>query len=88
MPNTKSAMKRVRQSEAACLRNRSEKNAVRTVRRQLKKAIESGNKEASNKLFGGLCSVLDKAEKHGVMRKNTCNRYKSRAQVRINALGK
>ena len=86
MPNIKSAVKRMRQSEERRLLNRSEKSHVTTVRRRMDATIDSGNAEEATKEFGLLCSVLDKAVKHGTMKKNTCDRYKSRAHVRINAL--
>ena len=86
MPNIKSAKKRMRQSEVARIRNRREKSTVSTVRRSLYTALDAGNAEEAKSLFGGFCSTLDKAVKHGVVAKNACDRYKSRAHVRINAL--
>ncbi len=86
MPNIKSAVKRMRQSEESRLRNRSEKSQLNTVRRRLYTAIEAGNLDDSKTEFRAFCSALDKAVKHGVVKKNACDRYKSRANVRVNAI--
>ena len=79
MPNIKSAWKRMRKSQTARAKNRSEKAAVNTVQA----AFEAAGEESRMRLFLRYCSLLDKAVKKGVLTKNTASRRKSRASRRL-----
>lgn len=83
MPNIKSAIKRVRTSQEARERNRSVKSSLRTLRARLMKSIDEGSKETSEKAFREYASALDKAAKRGMIKKNTADRSKQRAAVRV-----
>ena len=90
MANTKSevkrvtsAVKRMKQSEASRLRNRSYKSKLLTVRKKVVAAIDSGNKLEAQKQYCVYTSTLDKASKKGIVPKNNANRKKSRVALSI-----
>jgi small subunit ribosomal protein S20 len=83
MPNIKSAEKRMRQSRVNRVRNVSTKNALRTLRRKFDGSIEEAEKPAVEALFREYCSSLDKAVKRGILKKNTADRSKQRAALRM-----
>ena len=83
MPNIKSAEKRMRQSRVNRIRNVSTKNALRTIRRKFDGSISTAEKAAVETLFRDYCSLLDKAVKRGVVKKNTADRSKQRAALRM-----
>jgi small subunit ribosomal protein S20 len=83
MPNIKSAEKRMRQSRVNRVRNVSTKNAIRTLRRKFDGSIEAAEKPAVEALFREYCSSLDKAVKRGILKKNTADRSKQRAALRM-----
>ena len=86
MPNTKSAMKRMRTSVKGQERNRTKKGRVTTIRSRLYAAVASGDKAAGEKLFSEYCSALDSAVKSNSIAANAANRRKSRARARLAAL--
>lgn len=86
MPNIKSAMKRVRQSAEDRIRNRSEKTLLATQRRTFLAAVESKDKDKVAQQFRRYCSVLDKAAKKGMIKKNNADRKKQRAALMINKI--
>ena len=88
MPNHKSAVKRVRQSEKRRVINRSHRTKVRTYIKKLRTALESDNSEDVQKALPEVMSVIDKSVQKGVMHKNAAARYKSRLTVRANQTAK
>ena len=85
MPNLKSAKKRMRVSERQRKENYAMRSRVRRFRRRFLAAVEGGEKEGMQKAFSEYCSILDKAAKRDVIKKNTAIRYKSRAAKKIRA---
>ncbi len=83
MPNIKSAEKRMRQSRVNRTRNVSTKNALRTLRRKFDGSLGTAEKPAVEALFREYCSSLDKAVKRGILKKNTADRSKQRAALRM-----
>jgi small subunit ribosomal protein S20 len=83
MPNTKSAAKRLRQSQARRARNRSIKSAVRTQMRKVREAVEAGDVEKAREQFRMAARALDKAAGKKVIHRNTAARLKSRLQNTI-----
>ncbi|MFT5122827.1 MAG: small subunit ribosomal protein S20 [Kiritimatiellia bacterium] len=83
MPNIKSAKKRLKQNEGRRLLNSARKSLVRTERRKLFEAIAEGDAESQAKRYASFCSALDKAAKHGVIKKNNATRRKTRAAEAI-----
>ena len=86
MPQIKSAKKRVITSEKARVRNKTTKTKISSLRRKFKETVAEGDKEKSTKVLSEYFSVLDKAVKKGVMKKNTADRTKSRATTAVAAL--
>jgi small subunit ribosomal protein S20 len=86
MANTISALKRMRIEKRRTDINRSRKtrlrHQVRTLRRLLEKKDAAGAQAELPKTF----SVIDRAAKWGIIKKNTAARYKSRLAVRVRAV--
>ena len=77
MANTRSAEKRARQTEKRTVRNRMLKSRIKTFRKRVEAAVQSGEKSASSQELSLYFSVLDRAVKANVIHKNTAGRYKS-----------
>ncbi|MCU0858614.1 MAG: 30S ribosomal protein S20 [Pontiellaceae bacterium] len=88
MPNIKSAKKRVRSSEKRRTGNASVKTKVKTVRRKTREVLTAGVPETSAQAVREYSSVLDKAVKRGVIKKNTAIRRKKRATAALRKLAK
>ena len=87
MANTKSAIKRNRQTATRTERNRAEQSRMKTVRKKTLAAIESGNKEEAVKASDKLASVLDKAAKRNLIHPNKAANIKSKTAKAIAAIG-
>lgn len=83
MPNTKSAIKRLRTSAEAAGRNRILKSRITTYHRKLSDALVSGDAEGAKATYRQFCSALDKAVKTGVIKRNNADRRKSRAHAKV-----
>ena len=79
MPNLKSAKKRMRQNVVRYDRNVQVRTRIKGARREMLAALESKDAEAGETAFRAYCSVLDKAAKSGVIKKNTAVRRKTNA---------
>ncbi len=79
MPNLKSAKKRMRQNEVRYNRNVQVRTRIKSARRSMMEALESKDAEAGQVAFRSYSSVLDKAAKAGVIKKNTAIRRKTNA---------
>jgi small subunit ribosomal protein S20 len=86
MPNIKSAKKRLRTSQEAYGRNVGVRSRVKTQRRNFMEAVAENDKERSDKAYRVYCSVLDKAAKSNVIKKNTAQRRKARAADKLRAM--
>jgi small subunit ribosomal protein S20 len=86
MANHFSALKRARQTEKRTAVNRASKSRLRTALRDLRSAVEQGDKAAAEGKLREATSVLDKSVQKGVVHKNTASRYKARLSVRVAAL--
>ncbi len=85
MANTKSALKRIRQSEKRHQRNQAVKSATRTHVKKARVTIASTPAEAQSVLLAAI-SALDRAAKKGVIHRNNAARRKSRLMKRYNEL--
>ena len=85
MPNIKSAKKRMRSSESRREGNLVVRTRVKTAKRKAVQALSEGVAETATAAVREYSSVLDKAVKRGVIKKNTAVRRKTRAN---NALRK
>lgn len=77
MANTKSAIKRMRQSEKRRLRNRAVRSKVRTTLKAARSAVATKAQTAQTSVSDAV-RALDKAVAKGVLHGNTVARKKSR----------
>jgi small subunit ribosomal protein S20 len=86
MPNLKSAKKRMRQNEVRQERNQKVRTRIKNARRAMMESLEAKNSEAGQAALRTYCSVLDKAAKRGVIKKNTAIRRKTNAANRLRSI--
>ncbi|MBN2161896.1 MAG: 30S ribosomal protein S20 [Pontiellaceae bacterium] len=79
MPNLKSAKKRMRQNEVRRDRNVQVRTRIKTARRVMMEALAANDAEKGAEALRTYSSVLDKAAKVGVIKKNTAVRRKTNA---------
>lgn len=79
MANTKSALKRVRQTERRTERNRAAKSRLKTLRKKVATATESGKAEEISSALNEFASAVDRAAKSSLIHKNAASRLKSKA---------
>lgn len=77
MPITKSAHKAVRGSLRKKASNDQKKRVMKEVIKKIEKLSKTSKKEAE-KMLSNAFSVIDKAAKKGVIKKNNASRKKSR----------
>lgn len=83
MPNIKSGWKRMRQYAKRRARNRMEKAEIKTVQHGLYEAAAAKDLEKGRKLYQRYSSIVDKAAKKGILKRNAASRRKSRAAKRL-----
>lgn len=88
MAHSKSAKKRIRQSEDRRVRNRSVKSALRSALKKFAAAVESGNAETAAAAYQAIQKKLDKTASKGILRKGTVSRVKSRLSRRLKSIKK
>jgi small subunit ribosomal protein S20 len=86
MANHVSALKRVRQTESKTAVNRLRKSRMRTQVRKMRRLLASRDANAVQAEMPETYSMIDRAAKWGVIKKNTAARYKSRITARAKAL--
>lgn len=86
MANHYSALKRVRQEEKRTDVNRARKSRLRHQVRTMRRALEEKDSNAAQALLAPTFSMIDKAAKWGIVKKNTAARYKSRLHARLKSL--
>jgi small subunit ribosomal protein S20 len=84
--NIKSQIKRIRTNEAARLRNKSVKSALKTAIRRFREAADAGDREAALSAMQAASRQLDKAASKGVIHRNQAANKKSAMSVRANSL--
>lgn len=78
MPITKSAKKALKGSLVKkAMNDRNKKNIKESVKK-IEKLVKEKNKKEAKKLLPEAYSIIDKAYKRGVIKKNTASRKKSR----------
>jgi small subunit ribosomal protein S20 len=77
MANSKSALKRVRQTQTRTQRNKAVKTGIKSKMRKLRELIDAKDTENAQKAFDEFSSRLDKAAKTGVIHPNKADRKKS-----------
>ena len=84
MPNTKSAERRMRNSQRKHLHNRSILSNLRRLEKGYRQLLAEGKKAEAAKTLSDVNSATDKAVKSGVVPRATANRKKSRLAVALN----
>ncbi len=83
MPNTRSAAKRVRQSEKRHERNVAAKTEIRTYVKRCRAAIEAGQQEEALQLARLVESRLARAANKGIVHANNAQRRSGRLHQAI-----
>lgn len=83
MANHKSALKRIRSTEAKRLRNRFQHKSTRTAVRKLR---ATSSKSEATALLPNVISMLDKLAKRNIIHKNKAANLKSKLTKHVAAL--
>ncbi len=83
MPNTKSAIRRVRRVKKQTRVNRIRKSKFKTAVKQMDSLIKLKDKEKAKKYFPKFQSILMQVAKSGVVNKRTAARKISRVSKKI-----
>ncbi len=86
MANHVSAQKRVRQTEHKTEINRLRKSRVRHQIRSFRRLIAGKDAKGATAALPATFSLVDRAAKWGIIKKNTAARYKSRMTLRLKSL--
>jgi small subunit ribosomal protein S20 len=86
MANTIQARKRARQSEKHRLHNASEKSAMRTFIKNVRKALGMGELATAQAAYVEASSKMDRLARKNVIHPNAAARYKSRLAAHIKSL--
>ncbi len=86
-PNkSKSALKRVRQSEKLTVKNKSVKKHLKTLTKKVETEIAAKNNENAQSALKQAISEIAKAAGKGMIHRNTASRKISRLTKRVNSL--
>lgn len=83
MANHKSALKRIRQNEKRRLHNRVYRNRARTLVKQAREAIESGDADEARKAARIAARDLDTLASRGIIHSRNAARRKSRLMKQL-----
>lgn len=83
MATHKSAFKRIRQNEKRRIHNRTYRNRARTLVKQARTAIDSGNMEEAKEATRIAIRDLDMAASRGIIHANNASRRKSRLMKQL-----
>ena len=83
MPNTKSAIRRVRRVKKQTQVNKIRKSKYKTAVKQMELYIKAKEKEKAKKYFSKFQSILMQVAKSGIMNKNTASRKISKISKKI-----
>ena len=86
MANTFSALKRMRMTERRTDINRQRKSRLRHQVRLMRRTLDQKDPKAAQELVPATFSIIDRAARWGIIKKNTAARYKSRISGRVKAL--
>jgi len=85
MPNTKSAIRRVRRVKKQTQVNRIRKSKYKNTIKQMENLLKEKNKDKAKKYFSKFQSILMQVAKSGVVNKNTAARKISRISKKISS---
>jgi len=85
MPNTKSAIRRVRRVKKQTQVNRIRKSKYKSAVKQMEQLLKNKDKEKAKKYFSKFQSILMRVAKSGIISKNTAARKTSRISKKISS---
>tara|TARA_Y200000002_G_C22136680_1_gene437098 strand:- start:61 stop:321 length:261 start_codon:yes stop_codon:yes gene_type:complete len=85
MPNTKSAIRRVRRVKLQTQVNRIRKSKFKSMVKQMDDILKSGKKDKAKQLFSKYQSVLMQVAKTGTISKRTAARKISRVSKKLSS---
>ncbi len=88
MANTITALKRVRITERRNAVNATRKTRLRHQIRKLRRLLDASDVAGATSAVPQTHSLIDRAAKWGIIKKNTAARYKSRLAARLTKLAK
>ncbi|HEY3940577.1 MAG TPA: 30S ribosomal protein S20 [Bryobacteraceae bacterium] len=83
MANTVSSLKRIRIAERRTAINRMRKSRLRHQIRTMRRLLDQKDAPGASKVVPATFSLVDRAAKWGIIKKNTAARYKSRLTLRL-----
>ena len=86
MANHKSSVKRIRQTIKKTDRNRFYKTRLKNIVKDVRTAIEAGNKEEATAAFKIANQQIHKFVSKGILKKETASRKVSRLHTAVNAI--
>jgi small subunit ribosomal protein S20 len=86
MANHFSALKRVRQEERRTVVNRARRSRLRHQIREMRRLLEQKDSSGAQAMMPQTFSIIDRAARWGIVKKNTAARYKSRLNARLKGL--
>ena len=78
MPTSASAAKRDRQNEVRRIANKARKTELKTLSKQLLRAVHDKEAEKAQELFRRFSKRIDQAASRNIFHKNTASRQKAR----------
>ena len=85
MPNTKSAIRRVRRVKKQTLVNKVRKSKYKSAVKHMETLIKKGDKKKVKQYFPKFQSILMQVAKSGVINKNTASRKISKISKKISS---
>ncbi|MCP3870976.1 MAG: 30S ribosomal protein S20 [Gammaproteobacteria bacterium] len=86
MANSAQARKRARQAEKHRQNNASHRSAMRTLVKNVEKAVQAGDKEAATAAYKTAVPTIDRTANQGLIHKNKAARHKSRLNTQIKSM--
>tara|TARA_B100000989_G_scaffold230832_1_gene177652 strand:- start:107 stop:367 length:261 start_codon:yes stop_codon:yes gene_type:complete len=83
MPNTKSAIRRIRRVKKQTQVNRIRKSKYKNVIKQMDLLLKGKEKEKAKKYFSKFQSILMQVAKSGIISRNTASRKISRTSKKV-----
>jgi small subunit ribosomal protein S20 len=86
MANHKSSIKRIRQTIVRAERNRFYRTRLKNIVKDVRTAVEAGNKEEATTAMGVANKQIQKFVSKGILKRETASRKISRLHKSVNAL--
>ena len=86
MAHCNQAWKRARQGEKRRINNKSVRNEIKTLKKDLEEKVAAKDSAAAQVLFKAVVAKIDKAAKKHIFHKNNAARQKSHMAVLLNSL--